>query len=418
MPFHKHALPNGLTLVGETTPDALAVGVGFFVRTGSRDEAPAECGLSHFLEHMAFKGTPRRTPWDVNRDFDQIGADYNAYTSEENTVYHAAVLPEYLPQAVDILADILRPSLRTEDFDTEKKVILEEIAKYEDQPDSVAFEHARRHFFGEHPLGNSVLGTTSSVSALTAEQMRAYFDRRYVAPNVLVAVAGNFDWGRLVALVGERCGDWPSRAAPRGHLCEAAGKGGTRVVNRGGTAQEYVYGISAGPPAESPLRYSAEVLALALGDDTGSRLYWELVDPGHAEGADTSYHENQAAGSFHTTFSCDPEAVEANLGRLRRVLAAVQRDGLTDGEVSQVKTKLVSRLVRANESTAWRMMALGSSWTYLNRFYDVDEELRAFDAVTTASIREVLDRYPIDRPATLAFGPLATVDGVSATSSS
>src|SRR3954454_9997237 len=127
MQFHHHRLPNGLNIIGETSPSARSVAIVFFVRTGSRDETPAECGVSHFLEHMVFKGTPRRTAWDVNRDFDKIGANYNAFTSEENTVFYAAVLPEYLPPALDILADILRPTLRPEDFDTEKNVIIEEI---------------------------------------------------------------------------------------------------------------------------------------------------------------------------------------------------------------------------------------------------------------------------------------------------
>src|SRR2546422_620620 len=134
MHFHHHTLANGLTLVGETSPSARSAALGFFVRTGARDETPEVSGVSHFLEHMVFKGTPRRSAFDVNRDFDRIGADYNAYTSEEPTVFHAAVLPEYLPQALDILADILRPSLRDEDFQTEKQVIIEEIGMYEDQP--------------------------------------------------------------------------------------------------------------------------------------------------------------------------------------------------------------------------------------------------------------------------------------------
>ena len=115
--------------------------------------------MSHFLEHMVFKGTPRRTAFDVNRDFDRIGANYNAFTSEENTVFYAAILPEYLPQAVDILADILRPSLRDDDFDMEKNVIIEEIGMYEDQPSWSAYDHAKKHYFADHPLGNSILGT-------------------------------------------------------------------------------------------------------------------------------------------------------------------------------------------------------------------------------------------------------------------
>src|SRR5271154_3438377 len=185
MPFHSEKLPNGLQIIGESSPSARSVAVGFFVRTGSRDETPEVCGVTHFLEHMVFKGTTRRTAFDVNQDFDRIGADYNAFTSEENTVFHAAVLPEYLPQAVDILADILRPSLREEDFDMEKKVIINEIGRYEDMPMWSAYDHAKKNYFDDHMLGNSILGTPTSITDLKRDQMYEYFRRRYVAPNII-----------------------------------------------------------------------------------------------------------------------------------------------------------------------------------------------------------------------------------------
>src|SRR5437867_3343575 len=189
---------------------------------------------------MVFKGTPRRTALDVNRDFDKIGADYNAFTSEENTVFYAAILPEYLPQAVDILADILRPSLRGEDFDMEKKVIIEEIHMYEDRPAWSAYDHAKKAFFVEHPLGNSILGTDASITALKREQMDEYFRRRYVASNVTVAAAGNFDWQALVRLVGQHCGGWETGRAPRSGIREAAGSGTFQVLRRDSVMQEHV----------------------------------------------------------------------------------------------------------------------------------------------------------------------------------
>src|SRR5262245_35796876 len=217
MPFHKETLPNGLTILGETSPSARSVALGFFVRTGSRDETPEESGVSHFLEHMVFKGTPRRSAFDVNRDFDRIGANYNAFTSEENTVFYAAILPEYLPQAVDVLADILRPSLRDDDFNTEKNVIIEEIGMYEDQPNWAAYDHAKKHYFADHPLGNSILGTPASITALARDQMAAYHARRYVAPNILAVAAGQFDWDRFVDLVAKACGGWESGPVGREH---------------------------------------------------------------------------------------------------------------------------------------------------------------------------------------------------------
>src|SRR5437773_12483052 len=209
MTFHSHVLTNGLQIVGETSSSARSVALGFFVRTGALDETADVSGVTHFLEHMVFKGTPRRSAFDVNRDFDDIGAHYNTFTSEENTVFYAAILPEYLPQAVDILTDILRPSLRGEDFDMEKNVIIEEIGMYEDQPMWCAYDLAKKAFFADHPLGNSILGSAASVAGLSREQMQAYFDRRYVAPNITVAIAGNFAWSEFITLMERHCVNWP-----------------------------------------------------------------------------------------------------------------------------------------------------------------------------------------------------------------
>ena len=409
MPFHTHRLPNGLQVVGEVLPSARSVSVGFFVRTGSRDETPEEAGVSHFLEHMMFKGTPTRTALDVNLHFDRIGANYNAYTSEEVTCYYASVLPEYLPQATDILADILRPSLRDDDFATEKQVILEEIKMYEDSPASEAWDKGRRLYYGGHPLGNTILGSTASVTALTPQAMRAYFDRRYVAPNLLVSVAGNFDWPAFCALLDQKCGRWTTADAPRTHLTETAGAGGTHSHAKEATTQEHVLLFSPGPPAESPLRYAAATLAVAVGDDSGSRLHWELVDPGHVESASCGTDQNQASGVTVTSFSCDPAKAAENLATARKLLADVQRDGLTAEELTQAKNKIASRVVRASERPGGRMRAIAASWMYLSEYSDVDTELARFDAVGLGTIRECLDRYPLDQPTAFGYGPLGSL---------
>ncbi len=407
MPFHSHLLANGLQIVGETSPSARSAALGFFVRTGARDETPEECGVTHFLEHMVFKGTPRRTALDVNRDFDRIGADYNAFTSEENTVFHAAVLPEYLPQAVDILADILRPSLRDDDFNMEKKVIIEEIGMYEDQPMWSAYDHAKRLYFAEHKLGNSILGTPASITALTRDQMHGYFQRRYVAPNILVVAAGNFDWPRFVDLVEKHCGHWQQGAIGRGGVSETRGSGRFEVMTKDKVMQEHVFLISPGPPADSPLRYAADLLGMAIGDDSGSRLYWALIDPGLADSADCSFHEYEGAGAFYTSFSCQPEQSEETLELVAEVLRDVQANSISEEELNQARSKVLSRVVRGSERPKGRLMAVGMNWIYQHGYRTVDDELRAFESVTLSAIREVLERYPLDRATTLALGPLA-----------
>jgi predicted Zn-dependent peptidase len=350
----------------------------------------------------------------VNRDFDRIGANYNAFTSEENTVFYAAILPEYLPQAVDILADILRPSLRDDDFEIEKKVIIEEIGMYEDQPTWSAYDHAKRIYFADHPLGNSILGTPASITTLTRNQMDEYFQRRYVASNITVAAAGRFDWTGLVKLVQEHCGTWQDGPVGRKSVRPTLGSGAFEVMAKGKVTQEHVVLVSPGPPADSSSRYAAGTLGMVVGDDSGSRLYWALVDPGLAESADMSFHDYEGTGSFYTSFSCEPDQAQKNLAIVHRVLRTVQQDGITEEELRQAKSKILSRIVRASERPMGRMQAIGMDWTYLGKYRTADEELKAYDAVTLKTMRKLLDRYPLDQVTTLALGPLQRLRRVSA----
>lgn len=414
MPLFREELANGLTVLTETLPTARSAAIGFFVKTGARDEMEQESGVSHFLEHMAFKGTARRTAWDVNRDFDRIGAMYNAYTSEENTVYYAAVLPEYLTDAFDILADILRPSLRVEDFNTEKQVILEEIKMYEDVPESVAWEHARKLYYDGHPLSQSILGSISSIQALSREQMLAYFERRYGAENIVVAVAGPVEAEQVVELAERYCGRWFRGSSGRPDRREWRRPAATYILSREGVLQEHVLFLTAAPPAGSPLRFAGDVLAVAIGDSSGSRLYWELVDPGYAESADCSYYEHDGSGCLHVSFSSEVEQADNNIERVRRILAEVQRQNISAEELQIAKNKIASRIVRASERPMGRMSALGRMWITTGSYHDVDTELQLYEAVQLDDIRQYLDLYPIDSTTLIAFGPAPALLGQQA----
>ena len=205
MEFTSETLDNGLKIIGEVNPSAKSVAVGFFVRTGSRDETAQINGVSHFLEHMVFKGTERLGPLEVNAAFDRTGAQFNAFTSEENTVYYAAILPEYLLDVTELWIELMRPALRDDDFDIEKNVIKEEIAMYKDLPSFDVMDRCRSLHFGGHPCGNSVLGSEQSIDALSAGQMRDYFARRYAPANMMLACSGNFEWESLCATIQSGC---------------------------------------------------------------------------------------------------------------------------------------------------------------------------------------------------------------------
>jgi predicted Zn-dependent peptidase len=408
MHFHHTTLENGLQVIAELNDRARSIAAGFFVKTGSRDESRELAGVSHFLEHMTFKGTPRRDALAVNRDFDRVGAKHNAQTSEEDTFYHVTCLPEYLPPAFDVLADILRPTLRGEDFETEKQVIIEEIRMYLDNPMSVAYEAAKSTHYGEHPLGNSILGTVESITAMTADQMRAYFARRYSPANIVLAFAGNGRWEALVEMARAQCGSWQGGPATR-QAMPARGSRAVRAILRAEDQQQTVVGMSDGPPLESPDRYAAHLLATILGDHTGSRLYWTLIDPGHADGAELSYQDYNQAGAFSTFLSCEPDSTRANLGRIAEVYQAIMREGPTEEELIQAKNKVMARSVLRSERPMGRLASLGFHWMYHGAYISLEQELEAFQRVTPDDLNRLLRDWPLWPMTVVSVGPTTDV---------
>ncbi|MHB1037333.1 MAG: M16 family metallopeptidase [Pirellulales bacterium] len=408
MDFLKHALKNGLEIAAECNSEAHSTAVGFFVETGSRDEPDELAGVSHFLEHMAFKGTPTRSADDVNREFDEMGAHYNAFTSEENTVFYAAVLPEFQGRAVELLGDIIRPSLREEDFATEKQVIVEEIRMYEDQPPFGADEKCKAAHYGAHPLGHSVLGTIKSVTDLDVEAMRAYFRERYSPRNITLVGAGRIDFDALVALAERLCGNWEPCESGR-ILAPPPRHAGFESIHKENATQQYAVQLSAGPSATDPDRYAAKILGTVLGDDTGSRFYWELIDPGLAEHASLSHYDYQGAGLFMTYLSCDPENAGANLQRILDIYRRAEAEGITPAELDQAKSKINSRVVLSSERPRGRLFSVGANWTQRQEYRSVRDDLEAVEALTLDEVSGVLAKFPLSCSTTVAIGPLAKV---------
>ncbi|MFO0951145.1 MAG: pitrilysin family protein [Isosphaeraceae bacterium] len=408
MRFHHTVLENGLNVIAELNGQAHSVACGFFVKAGSRDEEADVAGVSHFLEHMVFKGTDRRDALAVNRDFDRVGANHNAETSEEDTIYHVTCLPEYLGSAFDVLSDILRPSLRDEDFDTEKKVILEEIRMYQDSPMSVAYDAAKDAHFGTHPLGRSIIGTLDSVGGMRVERMREYFSQKYSPANIVLAFAGKTDWDHVVALAREKCGGWSGRQTAR-QAVPPRGAGAFQSILREEDLQMTVVGVSDAPPLESDDRYAAQLLATVLGDHTGSRLYWELVDPGLADGAQVSYQDYNQAGAFYTFLSCEPDQAQENLGRIAELYRELAAEGVGEDELTQAKNKFLSRSVLRSERPMGRLASLGFHWTYRREYLTVADELEAYSRVTLDDLRRVTERWPLLPMTLVTVGPTTEI---------
>lgn len=408
MEFRSQTLENGLEVLAECNDEAHSCAVGFFVKTGSRDEWPQVAGVSHFLEHMVFKGTPTRTADDVNREFDAMGAEYNAFTSKESTVYWAALLPEFLDKSIELLADVLRPSLRQEDFDMEKLVIVEEIRMYEDQPPFSADERCEALHFGAHPLANSVLGTVQSVEELTSEEMRRYFEQRYSPSNIVLVAAGKVDFERMVQSASRYCGAWTPYPVNR-ELGDGQRHDAFECIHKSAATQQYIMQLARAPRGESEQRYAADLLTTMLGDSSGSRLYWELLDTGLAEQAGLYYVDYQGAGIFWTTLSCAPELAEQNLQALLDIYRQAETGGFTDEELQQARNKTKSRLVLGSERPRSRLFNVGGNWLQHHQYRSVAEESAAFDAVTLDEVHRVLQEYPLSKSTTVVVGPLPDV---------
>jgi predicted Zn-dependent peptidase len=404
MEFKLQQLGNGLTLIAEVAPAAASMAVGFFARTGSRDESDDVHGVSHFLEHMVFKGTARRTAFDVNREFDDLGAAYNAFTSEEATVYYGAVLPEFQARLVDLLGDILRPSLRQEDFDMEKQVILEEIALYEDRPDFRLYEQLMLEYFGEHPLGHRVLGTVQSIRSLTREAMLDYFRRRYSPGNIIVVASGNLDWDALVAQVTASCGHWEPVATERQYT-EPPRRRIQRSVLDEKLVRQQVGLISPGPSAQSSQRYAARLLGAILGDDTGSRLYYALIEPAIVEDASTTYDPMDGLGAMLTMYTADADRSGEALQIVQREFAKLMDEGITAAELSAAKNKIASASVLRGELPMGRLSAVGFDWLYRHTYMPLDKQIEEMLAVTAEQVVDVARQFNLNDATVVSLGP-------------
>lgn len=405
MEFQTATLDNGLQIIAEVNPAAASLACGFFVRTGSRDETAPVSGVSHFLEHMVFKGTARRSAFDVNRDFDRMGAIYNAFTSEENTVYFASVLPEFQHDSLDLLCDILRPSLKQEDFDVEKEVILDEIALYEDRPQFRLYDHLMSEHFAGHPLGQSILGTPESIQNLQRDDMQAYFDRRYSPTNVVLVAVGNLDFDALVAQAQTACGHWQPFDAPRA-ITPCTGARTRNVIADASLARQNLGLFSPAPSASDNAHHAAQLLTTVLGDVSGSRLYYALIETALADEAHMSYAPMDGTGAMMTFLSCGAEQAKSvltvTLEEYRRFLDA----GATEAELQAAKNKIASGATLKGELPMGRLTAVGMDWVYRNEYKPLAEQIDDLFAVDADAILAVAQDSEITNPTALALGPI------------
>jgi len=408
MLHHQHTLPNGLSIVGEYNPEARSQAMGFFVRTGARDETAPVSGVSHFLEHMMFKGTARRSPEQVNRAFDALGARYNASTSQEETVYYGAVLPQFQDPLLDLLADMMRPALRDEDFDLEKKVILEEIAMYRDRPSFRAFDLARTSYFDGNSLGNSVLGSDESIRNLKREQMHDYFNHRYAPNNLTLTVVGNYHWEEAIAQTEQLCGAWARADAPREHLPHTP-RPHVALDSDDKWNRAHIALLAPGYAAQDPRRLAASIACEVIGSGEGSRLYWALVHEGLAEAAQLGHSPSDGDGNFSGYILVDPTRAQEALDVYRATIARACAEGLSVEEIERAKRRFASGLTLGAETPMGRFRAVGMDWMLRGCLRTPDDVLRELLSITPEEVNAVLRPNPFELATVAALGPLQSL---------
>ncbi|WP_372725916.1 M16 family metallopeptidase, partial [Novipirellula sp.] len=322
----------------------------------------------------------------------------NAYTTEEQTVYYATVLPKFQDRIIELLTDMLSPSLDAGEFETERQVILEEIAKYEDQPPFGAFERAMERHFSPRGLGRRVLGTSESIETMRVETMRDYFNRRYRGENIVLAATGNVDFDALVAAVEAQTRDWADRPCtpepqaddpqtlPDGISMDAE-------LDIEDAAQAYFVQMSPGPSMSSEDRYAARILASIVGDEGGSRLFWDLIDTGRAEAATVWPQEFTDCGAWFAYLVCEPGEMQANRKWMADVLRRTADEGVTREELEQAVNKATAACIMQSERPSNRLSSVGSRWLIRNEYASTDDLLERFRKVDQQAVADAAKKY-------------------------
>jgi predicted Zn-dependent peptidase len=404
-------LPNGLRIITESMPSLRSVAMGCWVDTGTRDENGNEAGVSHFLEHLLFKGSEKLSAREVNETLDAIGAESNAFTSKETTCYWARLLDQDVPVGLDVLAEIIqRPAFRLHEIDSERQVVVEEINMNEDDPTDVVFENFTTAVFSGHPLEAPVLGTRESIRSMSRDDIHGYWKRRYGAGSMVFAAAGSVDHEEMVGLVAERFGDWSGDAAD--HQRSKSEVEPNVSLTRRETEQAHLVLGGAGLERGDERRWAFEVLNHVMGSGMSSRLFQEVREErGLAYaiyGFKLSYADNGAWGVHVGT---TPHQTDTALNVIRDELAKVVAEGITEVELERAKGSMRGGLALSLEDSNSRMVRLGRDELSGLPHLSVDERLEKLDNVDLAAVKQVAeDTYGLPVRVMGAVGPFEVHD--------
>jgi len=406
----KEVLPNGLTLITESMPHVRSVTIGVWLKRGSRHETPAQTGISHFIEHMVFKGTKNRSAETIASEVDSIGGYMDAFTAKEYASFHLKVLDEHLALAVDILGDIVRnPLFDPAEMIKEKKVIFEEINMVEDTPDDLVMELWSGAFWPDHPLGRPILGTKRSVGGFTREDLARFFSDVYHAGNILIAAAGNIQHENVSALVARHFGALSGKAARNEN--GKAPKPATKIVTRAKKELEQVHLCMGGPayPQAHADRFPAYLLNTVFGGSMSSRLFQNVREKrGLVYSISSGVTAYSDAGNLTvyagTSLDSVAEVVRLTIEEMRRL----KGDPIPEAELRRAKDHLKGSLMLSLESTGSRMSHLARQELYFGRQFGLDEILESIEQVEAGEVQRVAGEIFAD---TLTVSVLGNLKG-------
>ncbi|QGK70939.1 insulinase family protein [Allosaccharopolyspora coralli] len=410
--LRRTVLPGGLRVVTEPVAGVRSASVGLWVGVGSRDEKRVQAGSAHYLEHLLFKGTQKRTAVDIAEQMDAVGGELNAFTNKEHTCFYAHVLDEDLSLAVDLICDVVFDAVNAaSDVETERGVVLEEISMRDDDPEDVLHELFTTAVLGDHPLGRSVLGSEESIEGMTRARVHGFYRRSYQLPNMVLAVSGNVDHRTVLRLVrktlGQRLDGEIEPAAPRAGRARLP-KQDSLVLRTDDTEQAHLLLGCRGLDRHDPRRFVLGVLNAALGGGMSSRLFQEVREQrGLAYSVYSATTAFADAGLFCVYAGCQPNRLGDVVDVIREVLAEVAEHGLTEAEVARGRGQLRGALVLGLEDTASRMVRIGKSELNYGRHLSVEQTLDRIAEVTADDVAQLAGDL-LRRPLTATVvGPYA-----------
>jgi predicted Zn-dependent peptidase len=429
--FWQMTWANGLTVLAEQRPHSRSFSAGFFVKTGSSHEPHGLEGAAHFLEHLMFKGNAKMDALELNRRFDALGADYNAFTDHEMTAYHAVVLANQAEALLELLFELTQPQLNPAEVELERQVILEEIEMYDDSPDSRLFDVLRLQYYRDHPhyhsLAHPILGTRQSVASLTVQQLEQHRQTHYSPDQQVLVLCGNFGKTQILSCLERLITPTPpavspsrplavlDRAAPIGPVRLSPSRPLALSLERSATftpdprlKRMHLGLMLPAPLLSDPLSGAAQVLAEILGGDTG-RLYWALMDNGLADEVAFTCSESPLEGHFEGYLACDPTKVSQVWQVFGQVLEQIPST-LEPAELERAKRKLILGLALSEETAYGRLFNLGTDYVQQGARVTLQDHQNRIRSVTLEQINQLLERFPLVPVALASLGPLETWD--------